>query len=446
MLLLSINRIYLYIGVLLFTVFTTLIVTSVNFVWMHIASFLNFAIYGITIYKSALMGKSFFVKRNLALIVLFISVIQVILWGIISYTIDGDIFLFSKKDGWIYYTAGMKMASMSFLDGFHYLTDVLGYGMDDWGAFIGISTVFRIIPSLAFLYFCYCIIGMITALLVFDIGRNVMPRRYAFIAALSFSLASFITVFRAVCLKETMMIAIIIASFDCFLTYIRLKEWRYLWLTLFFSLLILFFRIPTSLFLISSFGITYVFLNMKGPMAIVFTAIFSIALCSTSLFAYTFDKYLRGGNTELIIERKNELAGEGGIINQLADPIAALAGPFPSIKIKSVAKTPLYASGLLYRLLLSAPFFLGVYFIYKERNIKMYPFVIFFLINAIGVAISVKGLELRLSMSHMAMMYIVAFWFLAKYDYERYTWKISQKLICSYFIGVLGLCLLWNLR
>lgn len=446
MLLQSINRVYIYIGITLFLVFTAFIINKTDFVWMHIASFISFIIYSITIYKSTLMNETFFVKRNVAFIVLLIALVETAIWGLLSYTIDGDIFLFSKKDGLIYYTIGMKVRSMPFVGIIHYVMNVLGYGLDDLGMFIWVSTIFKIIPSLAFLYFCNCIISMISALLIFNIGRHLMPRRYAFIAALSFSLSSFITVFHAVCLKETVFIACIIASFNYFMMYMRKREGRYLWLTLLFSLLILFFRTPTALLLICAFGITYVLLYTKGPIAIVLIIIFSLILSSTSLFSYVYDRYLRGGNTELIIERKNELAGEGGIINQLADPVASLAGPFPSINIKSVAKTPLYASGLLYRFLLSAPFFLGTYFIFKERYIKMYPFAIFFLINAIGVAISVKGLEVRLSMPHLAMMYIVAFWFLAKYDYGQIRWKISSQLLYYYFIGILGLCLLWNLR
>lgn len=446
MLLQMINRAYLYLGVLLFAVFTVLIVGNPNFIWIYLASFTTFVLYGITIYRSTLMTNSFYKKRNLALIVLIISVVEVIIWGLVSYTIDGDLYLFSKRDGLIYYTGGMKMANMSFIDGCNYATDILGYGIDDWGAFIGVSTIFRIIPSLTFLYFCYCIIGTITALLVFDIGRNLLPRRYAFIVALSFSLASFITVFYSVCLKETFMIAIIMASFSCFMTYTRKREKKYLVLTFFFSLLVLLFRTPTSLLLIATFGITYVLLYLKGTTAVVLIVLLSLVLCSTSLFAYTYDRYLRGGDVELIIKRKNELAGEGGIVNQLADPLAALAGPFPSIKVKSLSKTSLYASGLLYRFLLCAPFFLGAYFIIKERHVKAYPFVVFFLINAIGVAVSVKGLETRLSMPHLAMAYIVAFWFLAKHDYDKLSFKISNKMQYAYFVGILGLCLLWNLR
>lgn len=446
MLLQAINKNYLYIGILLFAVFTASIINDSHFVWMHIVSFLSFCIYGIVMFQSTLMDNSFFRKRNLALIVFTVSIAETTLFVLLSYYINDDFFVFSKADALLYYRESMKMAEMSFIDSYNYYVDVLNFGTDDIGAFFSISTIFRIIPSQLFLYFCYCIVGTISSLMLFDISRNFMPRRYAFLSALSFSSASFILTFQSTCTKETVMLACIIASFYYFSTYTRKKRIKDLCLTLVFCSLILFFRVPTALLLVFSLGLTWVLLYMKGPAAIALIVVFVLAIGSTSLFSFTYNRYLRGGDTELIMERKNRLAGGGGIVNQLADPVAALTGPFPSIHIKEIKKTPLYASGLLYRFLLSAPFFLGAYFIIKNRYIKMYPFVIFFLINAIGVSISVKGLEARLSMPHLSMMYIVAFWFLAKYDYDQFAWKISPQLIYGYFIGIFGLCLLWNLR
>ena len=446
MLLQLLNKNYFYIGTILFIIFSISSIGNTYFIWMHIVSFLSFILYGIVIFRSSLQLNSFFKKKNLAIIVFTISIIEVTLFQLLSFYIDGDTFVFSKRDGLFYYTVSMKMSDMPFVEGFHYMYNVLKIGFDDWGAFLWISTIFRIIPSQQFLCFCYCIVGTISALMLFDIGKNFMPRRYAFVAALSFSLASFSLVFQAVCLKESIMICCIIGAFNYFITYIRNKKSKYMFLTLLFTSLVFLFRIPTALLLLFSFGLTWVLIYMKGSTAIVLTIILTLAICFTPLFTFTYNRYLRGGDIESIMEHKNELAGSGGIVNQLTDPIAAFAGPFPSVKINAIKKTPLYAAGLLYRFLLSVPFFFGVYFIFKKRYIKMYPLVIFFLINAMGVAISVKGLETRLSMTHLAMMYIVSFWFLAKYDYEQFSWKIPQIVIQGYFIGIMMLCFLWNLR
>lgn len=413
---------------------------------MYFVAFCTFILYGIVIYNITLQHNQFFRKRNLVIIVFAISILEVILFQLLSYYIDGDTFVFSKADAMRYYNDGMRMSQMSLINSYHYITDIQGYGTDDLGAFLWISTMFRIVPSQQFLNMSYCIIGTVSALMLFDIGRNFMPRRYAFMAALCFSSASFIITHSAQCLKETIMACIIIIPFNLFITYIRKRNNKYLWLTILSSMLIFLFRVPTALLLLFSFGLTWALLHLTSKTAILLSGVFIIGISFTPVFSYSYDRYLKGGNTEAIIERKNELAGNGGIVNQLADPVAAMVGPFPSVRIKTIKPTILYASGLLYRFLLSVPFFLGAYFIFKKRYIEMYPFVIFFVINAIGVSISVKGLETRLSIPHLAMVYIVAFWFLAKYDYEQISWRISSKLSYGYFIAVFALCLLWNLR
>lgn len=446
MLLIKINRYYWYIGIALFLLFSITVILNTDFTCVHLISFFIFIIYGITISKSTQQANTFYTKRNLFIIVFLVSILEVTLFQLLSFYIDGDTFVFSKADAMQYYAIGKKMSGMSIIDGLHYMTDVLRFGSDDWGGFLWISFMFRIIPSQQFLNISYCIVGTFSALMLFDIGRNFMPRRYAFISALSFSLASFITPFYAQNLKEPIMICIIIASFDCFVTYIRTKNGKYLVSALFFVSLVLLFRVPTALLLLFSFGLTWTLLRVKGTMAIVLAILFTLAMCTTPLFSYSYDRYLRGGDTETIMERKNKMTGEGGFINQMADPVAAIIGPFPSVKIKTVKPTPLYASGLLYRLFLSVPFFLGSFFIIKEKYFQMYPLVLFFIMSALGVAISVKGLETRLTIPHLAVAYIVAFWFIAKCDYGRFSWRISPKLLCIYFAGIAALCLLWNFR
>lgn len=446
MLLNLINRYYWIIGVVLYALFSASTISNINFATIHFVSFCIFIVYGIAIYNSSLQSNQFYRKRNLAIIVFGISILEVSLFQLLSFYIDGDTFVFSKTDARRYYMEGLRMAQMPLQDGIRYIMNVKGYGIDDLGGFLWISTMFRIVPSQQFLSFSHCIIGTISSVMLFDIARNFMPRRYAFMAALSFASASFIVTHNAQCLKETIMLCTIIASFNCFFIFIKKGKILYLWFTIICVSFTFLFRVPTALLLLLSFALSWVLLYLKGKTAIALSIMILLLISFTPLSSYTYDRYLRGGNTEIILERKNELAGGGGIVNQLTDPIAAFAGPFPSIRIDDVKATPLYASGLLYRFLLAAPFFVGCYFIIRHKFTLMYPFVVFFIANAIGVSISVKGLEARLSMPHLAMMYVVAFWLITKYDYNLLPWTIPKKWINSCFIGVLCLALLWNLR
>lgn len=444
MILKRINIAYCFIGIILYALFFASNADNENYFYFNIVSLISFIVYGSVIWKVSLKNISFFKKGNLFLIVFFVSVFECTLYKLLSYYIDGDLFLFSKADAGLYYSESIKMSKMSWGDSFSYIFNT--YGFDDLGAFLWMSFTFRLLPSLIFLNLFYCIIGSLSALMIFEISRFFIPCRYAFIASLAFSISSFIVTHHSYCLKESVMIYFVIASFYFFYLHIHIRNVCYILLTLLCVCVVFMFRTPTALLLVATFGLTYVLLYTKGLAVSILGIAICILIGCTSLFSYTYDRYLRGGETELILERKNQLAGDGGIVNQLADPIAALAGPFPSIKIASMKGTSLYASGLLFRFLLSAPFFIGACRIIEERHIRMYPFVLFFLGNAIGVAISVKGLEVRLSMPHMAMMYVVAFWALAKCDYDKFSFAISSKVIYSYFIVVLGLCLLWNFR
>ncbi len=435
---------YCYIGTVLYVLFFITNVVEIKFFYFHIVSLITFIIYGSAIWQASKQSRSFYSKGNLFLIVFFISAVEVVLYKLLSYYIDGDLFVFSKADAGRYFYESVKMSGMNIGDSISYI--LKSYGFDDLGAFLWISSVFRLAPSIIFLSLIYCLIGSLSALIIFQIARFFMPRRYAFVASLAFSISSFTTAFHAYCLKESIMIFFIIIAFYLFYLHLHTKKTVYALLTILSVFILFMYRIPTALLLIASFGLTYILLYTKGLAVTILGVIICVLIGSTSLFAYTFDRYLRGGDTELILERKNSLAGGGGIVNQLADPVAALAGPFPSVKTTVIKGTPLYASGLLFRFLLSAPFFVAAYCILKERYIKMYPLVLFFIISAIGVSISVKGLEVRLSMSHLAMMYVVAFWFLAKCDYDRFSWRISYRILYGYFMGIAALCLLWNLR
>lgn len=446
MILSAISRAYCWIGFILCAIFIATAIYDLQFFNYFMVIVASFLLFGIIITKVNSQRKKFYTHRNLILIVFFVLILETLLYKLLSFYITGNTFVFASGDGMLYYTTSIKLAKMSFQEGIEYLSQHLRFDFDDWGTFLWFTFVFRWVASNEFLSLIHCILGVLISVMLFNIGRCFMPRRYAFIAALSFSTASFMIQSYATCVKQTMMTFLIIAAFNYFFVYIRTKKKVSLIVSFLLVILVLFFRTPTALLLFFSFGLTLVLLYLKGPLAITIGILLSFAICSTSFFAATYDRYLQGGDTEAIIERKNELSVGTGFVSQWVDPVAAFAGPFPSVNIKSIRATPLYASGLLFRFLLSAPFFIGAYYIVKTRYIKMYPFILFFLMNALGVAISVKGLEARLSIPHLAMAYIVAFWFLAKYDYEQITWKISPKLLYCYFIGIFGLCLLWNFR
>lgn len=439
------NKAYWGIGIVLYLILSFKNIELVNNFFLYLVSFMTFILFGIIIDKTYKKKVSFFTKQNLVLTVFICSILEVILYQTLSFCIDGDTFVFSKHDALRYFNESMRMSKMGVKESLSYISQI--YDFDDFGAFIWISTMFRIIPSQISLTFSYCVIGSISAAMLFDIGRCLMPRRYAYMAALTFSIASFITVFHALCLKETIFLFLIIASFHSYYLFLKSKKIWYIILTILWIGSILLFRIPVALFIAFSLGLTSVLVYFKGLVVTVLSILLSLAIYSSSFFAMTYERYLVGGDVDSLIEMKNELAGGSGIANQLADPLAAFIGPFPSIVVKAPIKTtPLYASGLLYRLLLALPFFIGTYYIIRYKYKRLYPLIIFFFMNAIGVAISVKGLETRISIPHLAMMYLVAFWWLAKYDYQQIRVRFNRKFVFSCLVIIIFICFVWNLR
>ncbi len=437
-----INRSYWTIGFVLYICFSVSIKSSEYF-YMYIVSFATFFILGIiiNIWRKSISN---FTRQNLFFTVLVSLIIESTLIQMVSFYIDGDTFIFSKIDALIYYRESLKMCKMSIIESFRYLTN--NYDFDDWGTSLWISSIFRIIPSKLFLNFSYYILSSISAIMMFDIGRCLMPKRYAYIAALTFSVSSFSAAQGSMVSKEIITVFLVITSFYLFYSFLRRKNKIYLVCSLLFPLLLLFFRIPVALLLIFSFGLTLILMYSKRIFSIILGGILLLMIYSSSFFTMTYERYLRGGDTEAIIEQKMEMAGGGGVVNQMADPLAALAGPFPSIMMHTIKNTSLFASGLLYRVLLTAPFFLGVYYAFRHKYQRIYPLIFFFLTNAIGVVISVKGLEFRLSFPHLSMVYLVAFWWLSRYDYWQIKKRLPSIIICVYPIIIAVICFVWNLR
>lgn len=435
---------YWIIGILLYASFTAVLMKNPDFLLMHSTSLGTFLAFAIAVTASYKKRKRFFTGQNLFFTVFVCLAIEATFFQMASWFINRDFFVFAKVDAMGYYLGALRMSKMSIAESLRYLSQ--NNSFDDWGAFLWVTAVFRIVPSILFLNFLCCIMGAFSALMMFNIGRSLMPKRYAYMAALTFSIASFAACHCVGVCKENVTSFLILAAFYFFYIYLRRKNKIHLVFSLLFSLSMLLFRVPVSLLLLFSLGLTLVLMYSKGPFVMILGVLLSIAIYSSSLFALTYERYLRGGDTDAIIERKMEMAAGGGIVNQVADPLAAFAGPFPSIMMKTTKGTSFYASGLLFRVLLVAPFFVGVYYAFRHKYKRLYPLIFFFLANALGVAISVIGLEYRLSHPHMAMMYLVAFWMLAKYDYHRMKRQLPAIAVYGWFILVAMACFVWNLR
>lgn len=438
---------YWYIGILLFSISAFVGDEDNKYMLTLATAFVPFIFLGIVTYKSIRWRDNMFTKTNLFSITLFCSLITVFCNQLLSLYIDGDQFVFSKTDAFLYYRYATQLGDMDFAHWSEFLNNC-GFGIDDWAAFIFMGLVFSFAKSQTLMAIIYCVIGAFTALNIFYIGRSIMCRRYAFIAALSLSLASFILVMHSVFLKETVMLYVIILAFRYFYAFLNTKQIKYILLAYGVAMLIFMFRTPVALLAIMSFSFTLIFRYVhKAFLPIIFVVGMAI-LMTSSAFIYTYDRYMAGGDVGRILERKNSLSMGGGAINHIADPAAALTGPFPGLIVNNTTNklTIINSSGLILRLLIVLPFILGIYYIIRYRQTKMYALAMFFIVNALGVAVTVKGLEVRISIPHLFAAYLVAFWWMAHYDYRKFHIKLPGWIVNISILGVLAICILWNLR
>ena len=145
---------------------------------------------------------------------------------------------------------------------------------------------------------------------------------------------------------------------------------------------------------------------------------------------------------------------EGMIIGSLSftyavNILAQIIGPLPTLISAEKISLTFFASGLIYRVLLAFPFWLGIRYIFKTKSYKIYPLVIFVLMEMMALALLLEGLELRKALPHIPIVFIIAFWFLDKYDNKIIVFKRSKqfKLFFKFSMFLLAMIILfWNFK
>ncbi len=444
----KINTIYAVLGFMLFFLF------GINehffepeYFFTFLAMFIPFIGFVVVVVEATRCPKRMLNNWMLFIVVAVYSVLMIRGMQSFSYFMDGDYFLFSKVDALLYHGHAMHMKDLSYADGVKYLASF--WGFDDWGTPLWITTAFKVYPSQITLGIMNAILNGITAVNIFVTAKRFMPVRYAFLAALTTSLASYTFVRGSQVTKEPAFVFVTVLAFRTYYDYIYSRSLKNLILMCLTGVLTLFFRIPVFFILVLSYVIPEVLKKVNKVVAMAVIAVVAILLVSTSLFEGVFESYLRGGDVDAILATKQEFSAGGGIVNHLADPLAALIGPFPGIAPDLRTTTNLYSAGLLNRVLLAFPFLIGTYYIIRREKYELYPLIMFFFMNALGLIVTIKGLETRLSAPHFPMMYIIAYWGIALVDWQKIKFNrdlISERQYNIYVFAVIGICFLWNIR
>lgn len=419
-----------------------------GFSLVTVVSVITFASYMLVLLNAVNRPKRFYKSNRLAVTVFVYQIVIVTLFFLLSYMYDGDTFLFSKVDAKIYEYNSFIMAEMPYDRALSYISRE--YLFDDWGAFFVMSTILKIIPSKLFLNLCYVIFGTIMSVLLYGVGKRIMPRNYAYLASLAYSTSSFSVYFNGTFLKEPFFLLLVACSLYFFYVFVQRKSIASLLLSFAFSLFILFFRPAVMLFLwVSYMGYFLVSNSLRIPKIVKVLVIAIIGVLLFSQITTLYNRYTLEGDMAAIAEsRTDEDKGitVGGFMYSVIS-VGTLIGPYPTIIQPSTGtpRGPLYGVGLLYKMFLALPFWLGFYYAIKRKAYKIYPLLILVIIESLALILIQDGLELRKGIPHVCAFYLAAFWFLYQASVMRREGRVLNFLMKYNYVFVCLIIIGWNL-
>ena len=442
---------YFIISCLIYSIF--LFTVANLFIPLYFLHIFTFVLYSLSLNYLLKQPETFYSKSNLLILISFFSFIIIASYKYISFYYNDNFFVFSEADALTYYKYSLHMAGMPFIEGIKYYLNYYSY--DDLGAVLFGSLFYRFIDSIIILNFFYIICGVITALAIYDISSNFMSLKYAFLCATAYSLSSFILWFQSSGLKESLMCMLVVLFFHRYYNMIKKKNLFQFVMPSLLLLGLMLFRPAILFFCVGSVGISLTVKKRKGATGLLIMIIVFALFIFLSSFVESSYKYYTGGGdfNRLINAREADGMVKGGLhFTYAVNVLAQFLGPLPTI---SSSKNPLlsfFSAGLIYKVLLSVLFWFGVYYIYKLKVESLYPLIFFAFFEMVGLLVILEGLELRKSLPHFFVIYIIAFWFMDKFDSTNIllNGRKSRKRLNSIFslssIIVFFLILGWNVR
>jgi len=276
----KINNSYLIIGILVYLLFA--IIALGDYVSIYLFNVALFLYYFILINNISKQSENYFNSHNLISLVLINSFIVVLAYNILSYLFTSNFFVFSEADAAVYHLESLTMASKSFIESIKYFLN--SWTFEDLGAALIISSLYRIIASNLFLNFFYIFCGVFTALGIFRISSIAMSKKYAFLAALTYSLSSFALWFSASGLKESFMVMLIVLFFDRYYLFISTYKSKDLIVAFAFAATLLLFRPALMFFCIGAVGVGTLFSRGIGINIIRTFLLIIISIAIISLY------------------------------------------------------------------------------------------------------------------------------------------------------------------
>lgn len=357
----------------------------------------------------------------------------------------GEQFLFEDPDAVLYYKEGLRTIDLGCLENANRI--VTKFTFDDWCALLFSNFLLSLIPSFFFMNVLYFFIGAFTSVLLFKIGKSIMPESYAFLAALAYGSSSYLVMFHCTYLKETYFVLFVVSAIYYFNEMIKNERQGDIFGVFVFSFLIVFLRPPVVAFLIMSFTAYYAVTKRGRAVSVFLYGVIVIGLVVSMAFLQNqMDHYTEGGDTDELLAENGSKNYSGGF-NYFVAWFTTFAGPFPTLfPLASLGPRNMnfYGAGLLYKLFTIIPLWTGVFYAVKQFKVQMIPMVVFTLIEMAATGYIMASFELRKVLLHIPFTYIIAFYGLYQLEKNEVSERTKHLLEFAGYILAIGILVLWN--
>lgn len=442
------NRLLLLTGLFTFFIYVLLAFVGVAKNYSGSLFFFNlfFSLFYFVLISLSLKSKKFY-ESLLVFYMLFYTVVGVMAYNYYFYQYSGTFLGFNPSDAGLYYDTAIALSKKSVATIFN-LSSYSLFNIDDLGYPIYSALIYKVIPSNLTVNFINVFINIITTVLLYRIGKNILTKKLAFIGSLIYGISSYSIFYQASGLKETLMVFFIISSFYYYTKYIKTNKSLYFLVSILLGFMLMFFRVAIVAFILLSYFINEMIKrrnNIKIILPIIiFSSIGAIFLISYGDF---ITKFLIAKSYILFSKslESSYIASSTVKFAYATSMLSGIFGPFPTVlPLLGKESHSIYSSGLILKVFLSSYFLFSLKFAWKEKNHIILPIIIFCLLEITGLAYLLESFELRKAMPHIGLFLLASFYSYEQIhnNYKPHKWMKNLILVFNSVFAVM--IIFWN--
>ncbi len=443
----ELNRIYFVFGTLFYLFIA--VVFKVELPVLFAFNYFTLLVFALFINYLIKKPDSYFSHQKINFLVFYFSVFFILCNNTISYYYTGNFYIFSEDDALLYHRESEFMSQMDFIKSIQYYLS--RHEVEDLGLVLVMSLLYKFFASKIMLNIFYVFVAIFTANGVYNIAKRFMPVKYACLCTATYCLSSYVIWYHSSGLKESLMILLIVVFYDCYYRVIFDQKALAVWGLMLMPLALLLFRPVLAIFCLASIALGVVLKRkLKASQLIFLFLVVLVGLYFLEPLIGSTDKFLLGGTDRMLEIKEMEGMVKGSVsFTYLVNTVSSMFGPFPSL-VSSKNHLSFYAPGLIFKVFLSLTFWFGLRRIIKKNIYQTYPMLLFIAFEMISLTYILEALELRKSIPHFPMFYIISFIFIHKYDslqLDTVKNHLFYKKAFNFFIAVLGILMVyWNFR